>query len=175
MILITAPKTLHCCPTKVKVFGLHVEQEAQRQDKEACNEQQKAKEWDHERFILHKVCILDDPRKSVILRYFIDKEATHGVNALGKGGVYDDCLREDVHIKVVMVANSNTVVNPGTVMVKALDAVSTDRAVSASAGPYRLAIGAELSAIDDIKHFHEVDVLVAYVSRLSHRRESEKE
>ena len=30
MIVITAPKTLHSCPTEVKVFGLNVDQEAQR-------------------------------------------------------------------------------------------------------------------------------------------------
>ena len=30
MILISAPKTLHSCPTEVKVFRLHVDQEAQR-------------------------------------------------------------------------------------------------------------------------------------------------
>ena len=111
----------------------------------------------------------------MILRCFIDKEATHGVNTFRKGGVHDDCLRKDVHIKVVMVANADAVVDPGTVMVKAFDAVSTNRAVPAAAGPYRFAIGAELCAINDIKHFHKVNVLVAYVSGLSHCRESEKE
>ena len=111
----------------------------------------------------------------MILRCFVDKEAAHGVNTFRKGGVYDDCLCEDIQIKVVMVANADTVVDPRTVMVKAFDAVSTDRAMPAAAGPYRLAIGAELCAINDIKHFHKVDVFVSYVSRLSHRRESEKE
>ena len=175
MIIITAPKTLHSCPTEVKVFGLNVDQEAQWQDKEACYEQEKAEEWDHERLILHQVIIVDDHRESVILRCFVDKEAAHGVNTFRKGGVYDDCLCEDVQIKVVVVANANTVVDPRAVMIKALDAVSTDRAVPAAAGPYSLAIGAELRAINDIKHFHKVDFLVAYVSGLSHCRESEKE
>ena len=106
----------------------------------------------------------------MILWCCIDKEAAHGVNTFRKGGVYDNHLREDVHIKVVVVADADTVVDPGTVMVKALDAVSTDRAMSAAAGPYSLAIGAELSAINDIQHFHKVDVLVSYVSGLGHRR-----
>ena len=161
MIIITAPKTLHSCSTEVKVFGLHVDQEAQWQDKEACYEQEKAEEWDHEGLILHQVFIVDDHRESVILRCFVDKEAAHGVNTFRKGGVYDDCLCEDVQIKVVVVANANTVVDPRTVMVKALDAVSTDRAVPAAAGSYSLAIGAELRAINDIKHFHKVDVFVS--------------
>ena len=73
-----------------------------------------------------------------------------------------------------MVPYTDAVIEPWTVMVKALDAVSTDRAVSAAACSYCLAIRAELGAINDIEHFHKVDFLVAYVSRFGHRRESEK-
>lgn len=66
-----------------------------------------------------------------------------------------------------MIADSDTVVDPGTVMVEALYAVATDRAMPATTRPYQLTVGAELSAVDVLEHVEERDLVIFEVSGLS--------
>ena len=59
-----------------------------------------------------------------------------------------------------MIADSDTVVDPRTVMIKALYAVAADRAMPATTCPYQLAVGTELSTVDVLEHVKERDLVV---------------
>ena len=65
-----------------------------------------------------------------------------------------------------MIAHSYTIIDPRAVMVVALDTTVAYRAVSTTASSNGVAIGAELGAINIVKHFHEVYIIVREVSRL---------
>ena len=88
----------------------------------------------------YKVLVELDFAAICILRQFCDF----------KNGIYDqehhieqqDTLRHYVAKKVVMVLESNTIVNPWAVMVESLNAVSTDRAMPTPGCSYGVAISA---------------------------------
>ena len=63
-------------------------------------------------------------------------------------------------------------------MVKALDAVAAHRAVPATARSDSVTIGAQLRAINHVKHVHELNAIILDVSRLharSQRKEKERQ
>ena len=66
-----------------------------------------------------------------------------------------------------MIADSDTVVDPRTMVVESLYAVAADRAMPATTCPYQLTIGAELSAVNVLEHFEERDLVIFEVSGLS--------
>jgi len=47
-----------------------------------------------------------------------------------------------------MIANTNTIINPGTVMIESLNTLMTDSTVSASNCPEDLTLRAQLSSIE---------------------------
>jgi cytochrome b len=51
-----------------------------------------------------------------------------------------------------MIVNSNTVINPGAVMIKTLYTFVTDAAVTGALSPYYLAIGAEQYGVEIFQH-----------------------
>jgi len=57
-------------------------------------------------------------------------------------------LSSDVHQKVIMVAQTNAVVDPGTVMVKSLYALVAHSAVPGSRSPDGFAVRTQLRALD---------------------------
>lgn len=65
-----------------------------------------------------------------------------------------------------MVSHANAIVDPRAVMVIALDTTVAHRAVSTTTGSNSVAIGTELGAINIVKHFHEVYIIVREVSWL---------
>lgn len=102
-------------------------------------------------------------------------EERQRVDSLHKGGHNDQGLRQNVHVEGLVVLQTDTVVDPRAVMVEALDAVLANGAVSAAARPYRVAIRAELSAIDGVKHLHEVDFVILQVARFGARCHHEED
>ena len=59
-----------------------------------------------------------------------------------------------------MVAHADTIIDPGTVMVVALDTAIADRAMPAATCADSLAVGTELCAVYVVEHLHEVDVTI---------------
>ena len=65
-----------------------------------------------------------------------------------------------------MVADSDAVVDPRTMMIKSLYAVTADRAMPATTCPYQFTVGTELRTVDILKHFKESNLVVFEVSWL---------
>lgn len=59
-----------------------------------------------------------------------------------------------------MVADSNAIVDPGTVVIVAVHAAMADNAVAATSRPDRLALGTQAGAVERLQETHELDVLV---------------
>ena len=64
-----------------------------------------------------------------------------------------------------MVPDTDTIVDPWAVMVKALNTMPTDTAVSTATCANRIAVRAELCAFYLLKHVHKVDFVILEVSR----------
>ena len=54
-----------------------------------------------------------------------------------------------------MIVDTDAVVDPGTVMVEALNTLVADAAVTRSIRPYNFTIGAQQDRIKDLHHVHE--------------------
>lgn len=54
-----------------------------------------------------------------------------------------------------MVVNTDTVIEPGTVMVESFDAAVADGAVFRANGPDYFAFGAHFTGVNLFQHFHE--------------------
>lgn len=73
-----------------------------------------------------------------------------------------------------MVSNANTIVYPRAMVVKSLNAVTTDTAVAASTCADCLTICAELGAFGYVEQVHELDAVINYVSWLCESRNHKK-
>ena len=94
---------------------------------------------------------------------------------MNKGRGDQQGLEKDVEIEDVVVSDSDAIVDPGTVVVKSLNTVPTDGAVSAATRTNGIAVRAELSALNLFKHVHEVDLIVLKVAWLRAGCASEEE
>ena len=72
-------------------------------------------------------------------------EHDKGCDSLSEREEDNKLLCKDVAVEVVMIFDSNAIVQPWAVMVKSLYTMSTDGAVSASTSSNRLAIRTQLS------------------------------
>jgi hypothetical protein len=59
-----------------------------------------------------------------------------------------------------VILDPDAVVQPWTVVIKALDAMSTDGAMPAATRADSLAVGTELGGVDRVKHVHKVYFIV---------------
>lgn len=88
-------------------------------------------------------------------------EVVHeGGHALAKGCDDQDRLGDNVQIEGIVVANADTIIDPGAMMVEALNAVATNRAVPTATRSDRAAIWAQLRAVYVLEHVKEVDLWV---------------
>ena len=67
------------------------------------------------------------------------------INALTEREDNNQFLSEDVNVEVVMILDTDAIVQPWAVMVESFNTVSTDGAVPAATGPNSLTIRTELS------------------------------
>ena len=72
----------------------------------------------------------------------------HRNDALSESYNNNDCLKHDKPEEAIVVAQANTVINPGTMVVEALNAVTTDTTVPTPARSNRLTVRTKLSAVD---------------------------
>ena len=75
--------------------------------------------------------------------------------------------RDHKNDKVGVVFNANTIVDPGTVVVKSFNAAITHRAVLAATRPDCEAVGAKLSAVNHFQQMQKVVIVFFQIARVS--------
>ena len=74
-----------------------------------------------------------------------------------------------------MIAQPNAIVNPGTVMVKSLNAASANRTMTTATCSDCLTVGTKLSTLNVVKHAHKIYFIVGQIARAQAGRNCKEE
>ena len=133
--------------------------------------------YDHEHFVLLKFLsktILEAHDVQWIFIPTRSQESYHCSDRLGEAGVHNERLEDDVDQEVRVVPETDTVVDPWTVMIESFDTVTAYLAVSAATRSDCAVIRAQLRTVNDVEHVFEVYIFVLEVAWISARTQREE-
>jgi citrate lyase synthetase len=97
---------------------------------------------------------------------FLLQESDQGHDGFRTVDEHNHCLKCDVKVEIVVIADSNAIIDPGAVMVKSFDTVAADGAMSASTRADTFTVRTQLRTVNQVQHLHEVNLFVYEVAWL---------
>lgn len=100
----------------------------------------------------------------MVLNVAFTEHHDEGDTALNEARYEKSCLAKDVEPEVVVIADADAIVDPGAVVVKALNTLTAHRAVPTTTRSDRTTVRAKLCAFNIVKHIHKVNSVVDQIA-----------